>query len=280
MLSLSLSLFLYLFIYLSLLIGFSAFAVPAYANHEKLPHGTKPVLVRKSSTALKPGKAYPGAKKPIVDKPLPPRRPITPGNKDTTTQSFSALSSGGIGVYTSTQAAQSFDTDLFTGTAQTEIPILVPPGAAGVAPKIALRYNSEDADIYIDWNEQGPGPGLGWTIDVGGYIVREPGPVEWPAVEDRFKLIFGGAGHDLVLIDAANNIYHTKDETFLEAKYYPSEDYWTLKTKDGTVHRFGYGANHSTKARSLRPDLVTPYTARYMLDEVTTTSGVSTRYEY
>jgi hypothetical protein len=40
---------------------------------------------------------------------------------------------------TATFTVESFVTDLFTGAARAEIPILVPAGAAGVGPKIVLR---------------------------------------------------------------------------------------------------------------------------------------------
>src|SRR2546426_4468004 len=40
----------------------------------------------------------------------------------------------------STFSVEAFQTDLFTGAATAQIPIVVPPGAAG--PKIVLRYNS------------------------------------------------------------------------------------------------------------------------------------------
>jgi hypothetical protein len=50
------------------------------------------------------------------------------------------------------------DTMLFTGAATAAIPIDVPPGKAGIAPKIALTYNSYQPNGWI---------GVGWTLDMG-----------------------------------------------------------------------------------------------------------------
>ena len=175
-----------------------------------------------------------------------------------------------------TFSVQAFQTDLFTGAATAEIPIVVPPGAAGIAPKIVLRYNSTVVD-EIDVREQGQGSGLGWTLDVGGFVLRDTKNTTSPG-DDTFKVVFGGATYDLVLIDAGQNIYHTKDETFWKLQYNQTSDYWTLTTKDGTVHRFGF--NTDSKAIGLGQDLVTQITYKYLLDEVKTTSGTSVQYSY
>lgn len=200
------------------------------------------------------------------------------GSTGGTTTRLSAVTSGGVAIYTEEFNVQAFQSDLFSGAGQAEIPIVVPPGAAGVAPKVALRYSTSLAETVNSWNDQAPGPGLGWTVDVGGYIVRETNG-RWPEfTNDRLMLIMGGASYELVLVSGSQNVYHTRDETFMELKYDSPNDYWTLKTKDGKVHRFGY--NTDSKVRGLRPDLVTEFTTRYMLDEVKTTSSVAVTYSY
>src|SRR5688572_10539228 len=60
-----------------------------------------------------------------------------------------------------TSAVDNFNTDLFTGAATAQIPIEVPAGAAGVAPKIALLYNSATVD-ELKITEPGQSTGLGW----------------------------------------------------------------------------------------------------------------------
>jgi len=45
-----------------------------------------------------------------------------------------------------------------TGAATYSIPLEVPPGRAGMAPKLALRYNSYQSNSWI---------GVGWDLDMG-----------------------------------------------------------------------------------------------------------------
>ena len=80
-----------------------------------------------------------------------------------------------------------------------------------MAPKIVLRYNSAVVDQV--GSDQAEWTGLGWALDVGGFILRDTKGTTDPN-DDTFKLVFGGVSYDLVLIDAGQKIYHTKDETF------------------------------------------------------------------
>jgi RHS repeat-associated protein len=177
---------------------------------------------------------------------------------------------------TGTFSVGSFETDLFTGASNAQIPIIVPPGAAGVAPQIVLRYNSATVDD-ISARTQAQDAGLGWTLDTGGYIVRDTkGTVT--TSDDSFKLVYGGATYDLVKVDSTNNYYHTKDEIFVRLQYNTSGDYWMLWTKDGVQHRYGYTA--ASKAIALNVDLSTNVTYKYLLDQVTTASGVAIQYTY
>ena len=178
---------------------------------------------------------------------------------------------------TTTFTVHGFQTDLFTWAATSEIPIIVPPGTAGVAPKIVLLYNSSTID-EIDARHQGQYIGLGWTLDIGGFVFRDTKGTTGTG-DDTFQVVFGGVSYDLVRVDATQNILHTKDETFWKLQYNSTGDYWTLTTKDGTTHRFGF--NTDSKATALLyNDFATPVTWKYFLDEVTTTSGTSVRYSY
>ena len=177
---------------------------------------------------------------------------------------------------TGTFSVSSFETDLFTGTSNAQIPIVVPPGAAGVAPQVLLRYSSGTVDD-ISARTQGQSAGLGWTLDIGGYIVRDTkGTVA--TSDDTFKLVYGGTTYDLVKVDSTNNYYHTKNEIFVRLQYNTSGDYWTLQTKDGVQHRYGFST--ASKGIALNVDLATNVTYKYLLDQVTTASGVAIQYAY
>ncbi len=179
-------------------------------------------------------------------------------------------------------AVEGFQTDLFTGAATAAIPILVAPGTAGAAPKIVLRYNSGTVDS-LGSRDQGQWTGLGWTLDIGGFILRDTKNTT-TAADDTFKLVFGGTAYDLVRVDDSQNIYHTKDETFWRLRYYPSTDYdgyWILTTKDGTQHRFGFNpAPDTSKVWGVGPDLSTRIVYKYSLDEVRTPNGTAVQYAY
>jgi RHS repeat-associated protein len=176
----------------------------------------------------------------------------------------------------STLSVDAFQTDLFTGAATAEVAIPVPLGAAGTAPRVLLRYNSSSVD-ELGPRAQGQWTGLGWSLDLGGFIVRDAKQTTSPH-DDTFKLVFGGVSHDLVRVDAINNIFHTRDEAFVQLMYVAQSDYWLLTTKDGVRHRFGF--NPDSMAIALGPDLTTPVAWKYLLDEVTTPSGVTVRYAY
>ncbi len=197
-----------------------------------------------------------------------------PRGPESTLMSAGAAAPGGPPLTTLTVDA--FQADLFTGAATAQIPIGVPLGAGGTAPRIVLRYNSSTVD-ELGAREQAPWTGLGWTLDVGGFVLRDTKQTTSPS-DDTFKLVFGDVHLDLVRIDTAQNIYHTKDETFLKIQYNAQSDSWTLTTKDGVRHRFGF--NPDSKAIALGQDLLTTMTWKYLLDEVATPSGVAVRYAY
>ncbi|MBI3522394.1 MAG: hypothetical protein HY071_04745, partial [Chloroflexi bacterium] len=155
-------------------------------------------------------------------------------------------------------------TDLFLGSASATIPIVAPPGAAGITPRIVIHYRSSYVDD-ISARTQGHTAGLGWMLDWGPIILRE-------ASTSNLKLQLAGTTYPLVLIDGSQNIYHTKDESFLKLQYFPSGDYWILTSKDGTQHRLGYNAESRANGIS--------GAYKYLVDQTSTTSGVAIRYAY
>ena len=110
----------------------------------------------------------------------------------------------------SSASIEAFQPDLFTGAASAQIPLLVPAGTAAVTPNLVLRYNSRSVDD-LDSDTQGQWTGLGWTLDTGGFIIRDSkGTID--KTDDSFTLVFGDESHKLVA--GSNGRYRTKDETF------------------------------------------------------------------
>src|SRR5437899_4725316 len=88
-----------------------------------------------------------------------------------TTRAQLASTTEPLGAPPGTWALDAFQTDLFTGASTAEIAIVTPPGAGGVGPKIVLGYHSSTVDER-GARDQAQGTGLGWTLDVGGFVFR------------------------------------------------------------------------------------------------------------
>ena len=75
-------------------------------------------------------------------------------------QTYGAAGGGGAGAAGADSgiSVASPDTVVFTGAALTEVPIIVPPGRGGVAPRLVLRYNSYRGNGWL---------GVGWDLDLG-----------------------------------------------------------------------------------------------------------------
>lgn len=151
---------------------------------------------------------------------------------------------------------EAFQTNLFTGSASTSIPIVVPPGTAGVQPSLSLSYNSASRNEDISLI------GAGWDLTGLGYIERSTknGAPKYNN-SDTYVLVINGASHDLVR--RPDGYYHTKDETFLLIFYrIAPEDFWTITDKNGVQYRFGYNADSKSAATDRSG------TRRWSLDQI------------
>lgn len=182
------------------------------------------------------------------------------GVSDAMAQTYEFPSAAGAPLGPSPSAGDSFQTDLFTGSASTSIPIVVPPGTGGMQPSLALVYNSgsrRDAETIL---------APGWNLAGLGYIERSTRfGVPTYTTSDGYTLVLNGA-HELVYI-SADSRYHTRDESYLRILYDAYLDYWRVTSKDGTEYRFGNGDN----ARAAAID--GSGTRRWLLSGVTDTHG-------
>ena len=126
-------------------------------------------------------------------------------------------------------SAKSFQPDLFTGRAQTGIPIFTPPGRKGVQPALGLSYSSSGGNGWL---------GVGWALDMG-FIQRDvkKGVPKYNA-EDKYIFSFQGVSSELVSV--ASNEYRARDEAlFLKFIFDPASNFWTVTDKSGTRYSFG-----------------------------------------
>ena len=121
-----------------------------------------------------------------------------------------------------------FYTDLFTGSAGYSYAIEVSPGINGLGPAISLNYNHHQTAIRGEL-------GQGWSISKS-YIFRDIQHTRSDTADDFFYLNLNGAVSKLIY-NSAEGRYHTEQETYIHVK--KEGDSWTVKTKDGTIHRFG-----------------------------------------
>ncbi len=124
---------------------------------------------------------------------------------------------------------------LFTGAASTSIPIEVPPGRKGMAPHLALKYNSYQKNGWI---------GVGWSLDMGS--IQQS--TKWGVVYDMngYVATIDGASVELVRIELdgpggnGQVFYNTRVEG-ARSKYYHniSTRGWEVTALDGTRYYYG-----------------------------------------
>ncbi len=125
--------------------------------------------------------------------------------------------------------------DLFTGTLGYAVPIEVPPGRNGMAPKLSLSYNSHGTNGWVSY---------GWSLDLP-YIQRQgphKGLPTYDDTQDTFLFVAGGATIELVprFIEWGAGYYGAKIEGPFAKFYRDSSTWgWIVTSKNGTAQKFG-----------------------------------------
>lgn len=132
------------------------------------------------------------------------------------------------------------------------IPIAVPPGAAGIEPKLSLAYNSQGGNGLL---------GMGWNLSGLSGIHRCPKTVAQDGVlggvnydaNDRYCL----DGQRLVAISGAYGAnateYRTESESYSRIASYGSQgsgpSWWKVWTKSGQIIEYGNTADSRIEAQ-------------------------------
>ncbi len=184
---------------------------------------------------------------------------------------------------------QGFQTDLFSGAATANYPLIVPLGQGGLAPKLNLSYSSSAADNF-DSNTQASYVGVGWSLGTG-YIIRHERNYNDNNQDKQlhfFSLVLEGASYDLVPENSTT--YHTANETYWSITndntdaVNPDPSKWTIVTNDGTTYIFGDGGNF--RANWYRRNPVnqgvssSPQNYLWVLKNVTDVHGNQIKYTY
>ncbi|MFH0985803.1 MAG: toxin TcdB middle/N-terminal domain-containing protein, partial [Candidatus Omnitrophota bacterium] len=171
------------------------------------------------------------------------------------------------GLAESAGPVQSFQADLFTGRAQTSVPIFVPPGRKNVQPGLSLNYSSSSGNGWV---------GVGWSLEMGS--IQRDVKKGVPHYDATDTFIFSLQGVSSELVSLGNNEYCAKDEAlFLKFTYDSTSNKWIVTDKAGTQHTFGdsSGSRQTNSSGTFRWQLskVKDIKGNYMTISYTTDNG-------
>lgn len=176
-------------------------------------------------------------------------------------------SGAGDGPKPFTGLARSPEANLFIGSATTEIPIQVPPGRAGIQPKLALRYSSMGRPSLY---------GYGWDLPLG-HVQRstKEGAVLCGKEPQTFLVVLPEAQLECVL--EGEKCWPTLEESFLRIHYDRGANTWRIWDRSG--RRYDLGAH--AEAREPAAPLPGCSTFRWYLSRVEDLNGnfLTVQYE-
>ncbi len=197
-----------------------------------------------ADTIIPPSSVYQGAGKDADSTSAESHGPVqasASSGPNTIAAALSAGASGATGQQTPISSSsltgplgttkEIYQTDLFTGRASVNIPIVVSPGRGNVQPDIGLSYTSGGGNSWC---------GVGWDLSIGA-IERSTrkGMPTYDNAKDTFTATFSGVTSDLVSI--GNGEYRAKyDPSYLRFRY--TGAYWEVWDKSGTKYTFGSSA--------------------------------------
>jgi RHS repeat-associated protein len=124
---------------------------------------------------------------------------------------------------------ESFEVDLNSGSVRETIPIQVPPGTHGAAPKLAISYNSGSGD----------GPlGVGWSLGVSSIQCETEKGL--PRYQGNDLLLYEGAE----LVPLGGGVYRLKNE-WQYVRVQESGAGFEVDLPSGTVRRYGIDSSDS-----------------------------------
>lgn len=152
---------------------------------------------------------------------------------------------------------------LFTGAAETSVPIAIPPGTGGVQPSLSLRYSSR--------GKRGDG-GMGWGLDLGRIVRSTKYGTDRAQLASPDVAIYEFRGEELIRsaeIEGACVRYYPVIDLHEKILFCESSDSWIVRRKDGTSLLFGQVSSSRIQVAST--------TFEWALDEVRDTHGLSWR---
>ena len=151
---------------------------------------------------------------------------------------------------------ESFEADLYSGSARESIPIALPPGTGGLTPSLSLSYDSGF----------GNGPlGIGWSLGLSSIQVQTEKGL--PRYEGNDRFLLDGAE----IVQVGNGVYRLKNEgRYLRARRV--EEHWEVDAPDGRKLIYGRSASARVESGS--------QVFRWALEEVADVFGSRIAYTY
>ncbi|MCP3944039.1 MAG: hypothetical protein GY710_21525, partial [Desulfobacteraceae bacterium] len=121
------------------------------------------------------------------------------------------------------------DASLFSGAASASIPILLPPGRAGLQPEINLTYNSYQKNGWM---------GMGWDISLGAIQRSTKRGTDYTA--NDYESVMGSSSELVSRDDWGADFYGAKIEgQFTKYFYNSATSGWEATDKNGIRYFFG-----------------------------------------
>ncbi|RMF19600.1 MAG: hypothetical protein D6760_12975, partial [Deltaproteobacteria bacterium] len=166
-----------------------------------------------------------------------------------------------------TGLAQSPTAAMFTGTATTTIPIVVPPGRRQSTPQLALRYSSS----------AGPSAyGYGWSLPLARIVRSTKDGVPRYDAGDAFVLEGPAGSLELVQIPGTRRFREKRGATFARIGFDERANTWTVIDKSGNTMVFGRSSRTRVGPMPDRAD----GTFGWLLERTTDTFGNEIDYQY
>ena len=174
--------------------------------------------------------------------PAPAESSVEPASPDETSDSEAAVEGAGAamgargpidsgsvgkGASLSPLLSESFQTDLATGSATVNVPIVVPPGRKNMQPNLALSYSSNNANGVC---------GVGWALTSSS--IQRSTKRGAPKYDNTDTFVFSSSGSSGELVSIGGNEYRQKIETAF-MKYVFDGTSWSVWDKNGTKYTFG-----------------------------------------
>ncbi len=126
-------------------------------------------------------------------------------------------------------SAANIDITQYSGAAVADIPIIVPPGRAGIQPQIKLNYNSNRKNGWI---------GMGWDIDMGTIQRSVKHGLDY--TQDDYESTLGGLSELAARPDWGAGLYGAKIESKFKKYYFnPNTKGWEVTDRTGTRYYLG-----------------------------------------